>query len=427
MVDTTDKPSVNSSVRRRLLPLHIAVALQGFMLWVPVEKLFMNEIGFDAATVGVMAAAYAALVPLVEIPSGILADRWSRRGVLMVASTALMLTSLVGGLSHNVALYVVSALFLAVYFAMYSGTLEAVVYDTVVEETGDSNGFERRLGRVRFVESATLVASSLAGGVLAGLTTPRLTYFLTVPFALASIAALLRFHEPQLHKTEESTSLRSHVAVTYHTITRRRELLPAIVLTVLTALMLQVIFEFGPLWLVASGTAPGLYGPFWAGLVSTLGLGGLLAGRVRLDRPATLTTSIAVLTLASGVLTVSRNILVVTIAQFAVALLVVTMSIYVSRVLHDAVPSTIRSGVVSGVGALSWISFLPFSLVFGHVSKHYGVDTAAWMITAVAVLAAAVLVKVVGEQCDETAADEDPCGETAVGTDHVPALSTVAA
>ena len=75
MVDTTVKPSVDATLRRRLLPLQLAVALQGFMLWVPVEKLFMNEIGFDAASVGVMAAAYAAVVPIIEIPSGILADR----------------------------------------------------------------------------------------------------------------------------------------------------------------------------------------------------------------------------------------------------------------------------------------------------------------------------------------------------------------
>ena len=431
MVDTTVKPSVNAAVRRRLLPLQLAVALQGFMLWVPVEKLFMNEIGFDAATVGVMAAAYAALVPLVEIPSGILADRWSRRGVLIVASTALMLTSLVGGLSNSVPLYIVSALFLAVYFAMYSGTMEATVYDTLLDETGDSDGFERRLGRVRFVESATLVASSLAGGVLAGLTTPRLTYFLTVPFAVASIVALLRFDEPRLHKSEESMSLRSHVAVTYRTITRRRELLPAVGLTVLTALMLQVIFEFGPLWLVASGTSPGLYGPFWAGLVSTLGLGGLLAGRVRLNRPATVTSTIAVLMLASWALTATRNLLVVAIAQFAVALVVVTMSIYVSRVLHDAVPSTIRSGVVSGVGALSWVTFLPFSLLFGEVSKNYGVDTAAWMITAVAVLAAAVLVKVVraerGEAVVAEVAAEEDGGDAAVEAESVPAVGALAA
>ena len=427
MVHTTVNPSVTAAVRRRLLPLQVAVALQGFMLWVPVEKLFMQEIGFDAATVGLMAAAYAALVPLVEIPSGILADRWSRRGVLIVAGTGLMLTALIGGLSNSVPLYIVGTLFLAVYFAMYSGTLEATVYDTLLEETGGGDGFERRMGRVRFVESTTLVASSLAGGVLAGLTSPRLTYFLTVPFALASIAALLRFDEPRLHKTDESTSLRSHLAVTYRTITRRRELLPAIVLTVLTALMLQVIFEFGPLWLVASGTPAGVYGPYWAGLVSTLGLGGLLAGRVRLDRPAMTTATVAVLTLASGTLTMTHNVLVVGVAQFALALLVVMMSIYISRVLHDAVPSTIRTGVVSGVGALSWISFLPFSLVFGEVSKHQGVGTAAWMITGVAVLIAVVLVKVVVDPCEEAASDGHRCDEAAVEPEPVPALTTMAA
>ena len=30
------------SLHRRLLPLHVAVFLQGFILWVPVEKLFMS-------------------------------------------------------------------------------------------------------------------------------------------------------------------------------------------------------------------------------------------------------------------------------------------------------------------------------------------------------------------------------------------------
>jgi MFS family permease len=133
-----------------------------------------------------MAAAYAAVVPIIEIPSGILADRWSRRGVLMISSAALMLCSLIGGLSKNVAIYIVAALILGVYFAMYSGTLDAVVYDTVLEETGDSEVFENRIGRVRLVESIALVASSLLGGWLAGLFTPRLMYFLSVPIATAS-------------------------------------------------------------------------------------------------------------------------------------------------------------------------------------------------------------------------------------------------
>ena len=415
-----------TSLRKRLLPLHVAIALQGVMLWVPVEKLFMNDIGFDAASVGLMAAAYAAVVPIIEIPSGILADRWSRRGVLVIATAALMLCSLIGGLSDDVPTYIVSALVLGVYFAMYSGTMDAIVYDTVLEETGGSGSFEKRIGRVRLVESVTLVSSSLVGGWLAGLTSTRLMYFLTVPFAALSIVAYLRFAEPRLHKSEARTSLRSHVAVTYRTITRRGQLLPIVALAVLASLILQVIFEFGPLWLVALAASAVLYGPYWAGLVSTLGLGGLLAGRLRFDRPATLAGVIGLMILASLVLTVSASVLIVTIAQVVLALLVVAASIHVTRLLHDAVPSTIRSGVASGVGAVSWMAFLPFALAFGLVSKHIGVHTAGWMITAVTVVAGALLAKVaLGHRPHEV--DDDPAAPEPVPAVPGACVSDVAA
>jgi predicted MFS family arabinose efflux permease len=382
------------SLTRRLMPLYVAAALQNMFLWVPVEKLFMNEIGFDAATVGLMAAAYAALVPIVEIPSGVIADRWSRRGVLMIAGLSLAVSTLVGGLSHNVPTYIAGAMVLGVYFAMYSGTMESVVYDTVLEVTGSGASYARQIGRMRLVESVSLVTSALAGGWLAGVTGTRLTYFVTLPFLLASLVALLWFREPTLHKAGEHTSLRSHLATTYRTLLRRADLLPVVLLAVLTAMVTSVIFEFGPLWLVALSAAAVLYGPFWAGLVSTFGLGGLLAGRIKLDRPATLATVVTLMLLSAAALTTSRNLLVIAAAQTVLALLVVASSIHASQLLHDAVPSTIRSGVASGVGAVSWIAFLPFALGFGAVSKAEGVHTAAWMIVAVTVLAGAVLVKV---------------------------------
>ena len=101
-----------------------------------------------------------------------------------------------------------------------------------------------------------------------------------------------------------------------------------------------------------------------------------------------------------------RSILVVTVAQVVLALLVVAASIHVTRLLHDAVPSTIRSGVASGVGAVSWMAFLPFALVFGLVSKQIGVHTAGWMITASTVLAGVLLARVALGQRSDPADDE---------------------
>lgn len=374
-----------SPLSRRLLPLHAGVALQGFVLWYPVEKLFMTEIGFDAASVGVMAAAYAAVVPLFEVPSGVLADRWSRRGVLVVASVALAVCSLVSGLSTNVPTYIAGVLALGLYFAMYSGSLDAIVYDTVLEETGD---FEQRLGRVRFVESVALVGSSLAGGVLAGLLDARATYFLTIPFSLASIACYLRFREPTLHRAEVRTPLRTHLATTFRA--AHRGLVPVIALAVLTAVLTQVVFEFGPLWLVALGVPAVLYGPYWAGLMSTLGIGGLLVGQ--LARRTRLLGTAVVLVAAVVVLAVSHDFVVVTAAQVVAALLLVALGIHASRLLNDAIPSTVRAGVTSGVSSLSWLVFLPVSLLFGLVSEASGVHRAAWLLVAVAVVVGLLLV-----------------------------------
>jgi len=375
------------SVGRRLLPLWVATFLQGIGFWVPVEKLFMSEIGFDAATVGVMAAAYAALVPFAELLSGLLADRWSRRGVLMLAGIALTVSVLIGALSQNVVTYIVAALILGIYFAMYSGTVEAVVYDVVLEETGSGQEYERRIGWVRFVESVALVGSSLAGGWIAAALSPRATYFLTLPFAVLYLVALTRFREPTLHRTGRRVPLRR-----YSKLLDRRRLLPVAAATVMAAMLLQAVYEFGPLWLVTLRAEAGYYGPFWALLVGMLGIGGLLAGRLHLERLSSTVIAVLVMVAACVTMTTSRSLATLTVAMTALTFLLVAVGIHLSQLLHDAVPSTIRTGVASGISAVSWMLFTPFALVFGAVSKHAGVYVSGWMITAAFALGGAALV-----------------------------------
>src|SRR4029450_7253903 len=116
----TSGAAASPTLARRLLPLHIGVALQGLILWVPIEKLFMTDIGFDAASVGAMAAAYAAVVPLLEVPSGILADRWSRSWIMILGCLALVISSLIGGLSQNVIRYLIERMVPGVSFALSS-------------------------------------------------------------------------------------------------------------------------------------------------------------------------------------------------------------------------------------------------------------------------------------------------------------------
>jgi predicted MFS family arabinose efflux permease len=391
-----ERRTTPNALSRRLLPLQIGAGLQGFMLWVPVEKLFQTQIGFDAATIGLMAAAYAAVVPLLEVPSGILADRWSRTGILVISSIAAATSALVGGLSHNVAAYIGAAMILGVYFAMNSGTLDSVVYDTVIEESGSAELYERWIGRVRIVESAAFATSALAGGVIAGWASPRLTYLLTVPFALVAILAFRRFREPQLHRAAEPVALRQHIATTIGAMTRMRQVRRMLLLAALTALLSQAVFEFGPLWLVDLGAPAAAYGPYWALLVATLGLGGYLASKLDLDRARTVSIVAALLAAAPVLLATSHVLVIVALSQTLIALLLAIIGIHAGRLLHDAVPSNIRAGVSSGVGTFSWVLFLPFSLVFGLVARSRGVHWAGWVLAGVVAVLALLLVATAG-------------------------------
>jgi MFS family permease len=377
---------------RRLRPLQIGAALQGFMLWIPVEKLFQTQIGFDAASIAVMAAAYAAVVPLLEVPSGILADRWSRSGILIISSAAAAASALLGGLSHNVATYIAAAMILGVYFAMNSGTLDSVVYDTVIEETGSPDLYERWIGRVRIAESAAFTASALGGGLIAGWTSPRFTYFLTIPFVLASVVAFGSFREPRLHRAAEPLALRRHVATTVHAMTRIPTVRRMLLLAALTAMASQAIFEFGPLWLVALHAPATTFGPYWALLVATLGAGGYLATRLHLDHRSTTFGLAALLATAPMLLATSHSVIVVGAAQTVLQLILAVTGIRAGRLLHDAVPSIIRAGVSSGAGTFSWMLFLPFSLGFGTLARSHGVYSAGWIIVGTCAALAALVV-----------------------------------
>ena len=380
------------TLTRRLVPLQVAVGLQGIILWVPIEKLFMTQIGFTAQSVAVMAAAYAAVVPLLEVPSGILADRWSRNRIMVCASIALIASSLLGGLSTDVPTYIAAAMILGVYFALSSGTLDSIVYDVVLEETGSSDQYESWIGRIRMVESGAFVASALAGGVLAGATSVRLTYFASLPFIAIAIVAFLRFDEPRLNRAAEPVALRSHIALTYRTMIREPAVRQVVLLAALIGLLSQAVFEFGALWLVALAASPALFGPYWAALVSTLGVGGYLTSKLNLNRRATVSLLAVLAPAAAVTLTWTRSLAAVIAAQTVLALLLAIFSIRAGKLLHDGVPSTLRAGVSSGVGTFSWLLFLPFSLALGWFSRGNGVQPAGWFLTAAALLIGLLLI-----------------------------------
>ena len=394
---TTHLPLASPSqllLTKRLLPLFIAAFSQGLVLWAPIEKVFLKSIGFDQAALGLMAACYASLIPLLDLTSGILADRWSRKGVLILASVASMLNALLGGLSHDVPTYLISTLFFGVEVALVSGTYESIVYDTLLEEIGESHAFERRLGQVKLLNSLALIISSLAGGIVATVLSPRLAYFATIPLVAISLGALLTFQEPHLHHSERRISLKSHLLAISQTLFRPGKTLHIITVLLATSLLLSVIFEFGPLWQLALAAPVGLYGLANAAVLSAGGVGSWLSARLTLAKPVAIVGVAGLLVASSLTLVVVKNAVAVILAQGVLVAGGVGVSMIFTRLLHDSLSSRVRAGAASGVGALSSIAFVLFALLFGVVSQRADVFHAGWMVVGVALLAGTLLATV---------------------------------
>ena len=255
--------------------------------------------------------------------------------MLVIGNLGALASVAVGGLSTGVAMYLVAAVLLGVYFAMQSGTLGAIVYDAVLEETGSSDTFEAVLGRLRVVSSAALVIGALAGGALAALTSPRLTYFATLPLLIVSTVALLSFREPKLHEGGESMGVRQHIDLTMvSTVRCQPQLLPIVALLVVTSLLTQAVYEFGPLWLVAVDAGPGLYGPAGAADGVTRTRRGV-ASRLRIERSGPRVVVVGLLAISGLTLVVVGDPIVATIAQVVLATFAVAAGVIGTRLLHD--------------------------------------------------------------------------------------------
>jgi predicted MFS family arabinose efflux permease len=352
-----------SIISRRLLPLYGAVFCQGVVFWYAIEKLFMTNIGFNEAGIGAMVAAYSAVMLAIEAPAGILADRWSRKGVLILASVALGLSALLGGISTSPALFVISTMFWGVYTAFSSGTYDSIIYDVLQEEEGSSKHYEQFYGRHKIVEGFAFVVGALGGGVMAQLLGMRANFFYSLIPILLSIVLLWRFRDPTIHKAEPAASLKDHIGETLHAVLRQRTLLTILVSLVSLTVVLTSLYEFSQLWLIALALPIIFYGPASALLFASWSIGGMIAGLLRSRR--TLLFCCAAMLLSALYLSISHVAFLIVIAQTVLAIGIVGVTVILTHQLHDQLPSRIRAGASSTVSSISSIVIIPTALTFG--------------------------------------------------------------
>jgi MFS family permease len=407
----------SAALEKRLRPLYLTSFLQGFALWYAVEKLFMRSIGLSDALIALSTSIYIVVMMVANVPIGVLADRWSRKGVLYLATIALACGSAVCGRAHSFLVFTIGISMWGLFYACYLGTFDAIVYDVVLEETGSAEGFERHYGRVQMAEFLGSLGGALASVLVVQLWTTRATFFLTVPITCCAFISLRAFNEPLLHKARKEP-LSAHLGQIVRAFLTNWTVARIVVCTVCAAQVLRLLFEFSQLWYLALGLPKYLYGPGCALLSSGAVAGGYLASKLPIGWRAVLTTAIFTLAISSGLFVKVAPVVIA--AQMLTMAGIVILTVILSRYLHDEMPSTIRTGASSVAATAGYGVFVPVAIAFGLTSQHQGIFHASWFVTgALILLSAGLIILVVRARC------ADSNSRSAVGNGQHPSRSAV--
>jgi MFS family permease len=176
-------------IQRTYLTLLLGNTLAASFIW-GINTLFLLDAGLSNLEAFAANAFFTAGMVVFEVPTGVVADTWGRRtsyllGTLTLsASTFLYLV--LWQVEAGFLLWAVVSMLLGLGFTFFSGATEAWLVDALTF-TGYEGDLEAVFGRGQMISGVAMLGGSVAGGVIAQVSS------LGVPFLLRVIVLLLTF------------------------------------------------------------------------------------------------------------------------------------------------------------------------------------------------------------------------------------------
>jgi MFS family permease len=161
----------------------------------PFYALLFAETGLDDGQVSALLALWSATAVLAEVPSGALADRWSRRGALVLAGVLQAAAYTLWLTAPGVPGYAGGLVVWGVGGALVSGAFEALLYDGLTAAGADDQ-FGRVYGWVTAVDLLVQVPTALVAAALFGSGGFAAVGWVSVATCLAGSALAASFPEP---------------------------------------------------------------------------------------------------------------------------------------------------------------------------------------------------------------------------------------
>ncbi len=363
-------------------------ALTGFVAWYAVEKIFLQSIGVNILQISILATSYIAVSALLNIPTGILADKLGRKSALFIASLFLAASTLLAGTANGFLQYLVAAILWGIFFTTQHGAFSAIIYDEL-----KSNNNEKMFNKINGLSSSikwfAIFLSSFMGAFIGNKFGLREVFYFTLIPNILCILLSLKINEPKiLTKIETLEVTLGHLSMVkkgIKTLFKSKQMIKLSTLFLCIQLLSWTYNEYDQLYFIAIG-----FGVLGVGIINGLsGLsqaaGSYLGGKIKKQNH---NISIIICLLLSAVLYFfdpKYSLLAVIVFLILIGYLQLTL-VDVEANLQHQTESNVRATTMSILGMINDVIMVIAFLSFGIISQNTQVKYGLLVITVAALV-----------------------------------------
>ena len=237
----------NNGVQSNIWKYYLATALVHFGFFTPIIQLFFLDNNLTITKIALLGVVWSIVRIILEVPSGILADKWGRKKVFAISSLFAIFQVVMLIYASNYWHFFFASILSAVSYSFLSGTNTAIFYDTL-KQLKKEDQFEKLWARQHIFQQIPLVIAFVASGFLYKFS-PLLPFQLSLLFLVASLIVVLTFKEPKYHKPIEEVNVFTHFIQSMKFIFENNFLKTILIFTVIFSIGSDLSYGYGQIYL----------------------------------------------------------------------------------------------------------------------------------------------------------------------------------
>jgi len=250
------------NIKNNIPKFYLFASFRELMFIIPVIVLFWQANGLSLTQIMILQALFAISIVILEVPTGVVADKVGRKQSLIVGAFFTLLGAIAYFLGTNFWQFFGAEFTWALGSSFISGANSAFVYESLRQRRKQKH-FKKIWGNAKSLGYLAAAISGIIGGLVA-VYSLRLNWLLVAIGMFFMLMVSLTFKEPHHYKKVKKTSYWQHTKESFHEAFTNKNILFLLLFHALGATIARISLWFYQPYMNESGLPIAYFGIVWA-------------------------------------------------------------------------------------------------------------------------------------------------------------------